>query len=78
MFNALWAFDGSSVKIWMNFLLYNNPEEDFRWIHTIDDAPLSMSFDFHPLSRQDFVVATRFRLKTRFQVSCLQRELLLA
>lgn len=32
-------------------MLYSDIDEDFRWIHTIDDPPLTMSFDFHPLSR---------------------------
>lgn len=50
MFNAIWAFDGSSVKVWMNLLLEKEDESAFRWTHDLYEEPLTLSFDFHPLS----------------------------
>ncbi|KAI3648348.1 hypothetical protein MP228_006202 [Amoeboaphelidium protococcarum] len=43
MFNALWAYDGHRVRIWINLLLQTSV--DFRWAPR---KPLELKLDFYP------------------------------
>lgn len=48
IFNAIWAFDGKNVKIWVNLLLGGS--NDFGWVYERSRGPVVYPVDFYPLN----------------------------